>query len=218
MPTEKYVKPEGEAIQRAIEFTCAGIAGAEAYSFLSVNKNNVPEGVIWLREERENPISVIYNNGDMTVIKENGKSPYPGRVIMKYNGTSPSVSMPAAPLSLADTLDVYRMLGGGKLSPANEKRYVYRARLMRDGFSRGFGIKKEGLLASFAFVAAENTDSCLIGDVFTLPEYRGRGYAKTCVLTAVQSCLNKTKSAYILCDREMTDFYRRMGFAVSDAE
>ncbi|MCH5198637.1 MAG: GNAT family N-acetyltransferase [Oscillospiraceae bacterium] len=213
MQTERFFKPEGKSLQNALEFTRSGTSGAEIYSFLSLNKNNLPEGVIWCSEKEGKTSCVIYKNGDMTVTKAENANPYPGLHIMKFSSFSPEGYDETLPLTHRDALRAYEIMNGGKkLSPANEERYVYRARLMRDGFSYGFGIKKENELVSFAFITASNEDSCIIGDVFTVPEHRNLGYAKSCTLSAAKKCLEMNKSAYILCKEEMKEFYRKMGF------
>lgn len=215
MQIERFFKPEGKSLENALEFTKNGIDGAEIYSFLSVNKAGIPEGVLFCSEENGKTAAVIYNNGDITLTKAANKAPYPGLLLMKYSADSPEGFAEVVPLTRSDALEAYLVLSGSKkISPANEERFVYRARLMRDGFSFGFGIKKENELVSFAFIAAMNDDSCLLGDVYTAPEHRNKGYAKKCILGAVKKCLEMSKQAYILCEKEMAEFYRKIGFDI----
>ena len=71
-------------------------------------------------------------------------------------------------------------------------------------------------VVSTAITVAETEDSALLGQVATHPDYRGLGYAKTCIKSLISRC--KDKSLYIL---PVTDFayllYTKIGF-VPDGE
>lgn len=66
-------------------------------------------------------------------------------------------------------------------------------------------------VVSTAMTVAETDTSALLGQVATHHEYRGRGYAKTCINSLISRC--KGKSLYIL---PMTEYarslYSKMGF------
>ena len=104
---------------------------------------------------------------------------------------------------------------GGAFTPDHEARYVYRARAMRAGLAEGFAVFEGETPVSCAFITAQNLDSCLLGDVFTAPERRGRGYASAAVCAAARAALGKGKTPYILCEERMKGFYERLGFSVS---
>ena len=67
------------------------------------------------------------------------------------------------------------------------------------------------LVVSTAMTVAETEEVALLGQVATHPDFRGRGYAKTCINSLVSRC--KDKELYIL---PMTDYarslYEKMGF------
>ncbi|MBQ7637301.1 MAG: GNAT family N-acetyltransferase [Clostridia bacterium] len=214
MPTDVFIRPEGGTLERALGFSSYGIGGAEIFTFLSVNKRRVPEGVLWCGEKNGRTQCVIYNNGDLTVTLREGADPYPGLVLMRFVGKIPECRADA--LCTRDALEAYRLLGGGVLSPANEERYVYRARTMRDGFSFGFGVKEENSLVSFAFITAKNLDSCLIGDVFTVQEFRNIGFASRCVLSAAGKSLEMNCEPFVLCEEKNKSFYKKLGFEETD--
>ena len=152
--------------------------------------------------------SVVYNNGDRTIETTAGVNPYPGLRLMRFAGPPPLPDARICTLTLADTLAAYRILSGGKRSPDDEIRYVYRARAMREGLAEGFGIKENGTLVSFAFIVAQNEDSALLGDVYTRPEYRGKGYASAAVLACAAAART---DAYVLCAEENGGFYEGLG-------
>ena len=212
METATFKTPAGEQIKKALAFCEKGIAGAEMYTFLRLNEPNLPEGRFFCAENNAGEIvSAVFMNGDITVTKQAGQPPCPGLCLMVYAGAVPD-AVPAAPLTLADTLAFYKAQENGVLTAANETRYVYRARAMRDGFAAGFGTKENGRCVGFAYITAANTDSGLIGDVFTLPEARGRGFAKQNVLACVRWCADRGKRAYLLCEPRMAPFYAGFGF------
>lgn len=66
-------------------------------------------------------------------------------------------------------------------------------------------------VVSTAMTVAETESAALLGQVATSSDYRGRGYAKTCINSLISRC--KAKDLYIL---PMTDYarslYEKMGF------
>lgn len=71
-------------------------------------------------------------------------------------------------------------------------------------------------VVSTAMTVAETDTAALLGQVATHSDYRGRGYAKTCINSLISRC--KGKSLYIL---PMTDYarslYEKMGFVPDGA-
>ena len=66
-------------------------------------------------------------------------------------------------------------------------------------------------VVSTAMTVAETDDAALIGQVATDSQYRGRGYAKTCINSLVYRC--KDKEHYILPMTEIArSLYEKMGF------
>lgn len=215
MLTEKYVYPAKSLRDKLLTFTSRGISGAEIYTFVSVNYHSLPEGRIFCAaDETGNVKSALYNNGDRNVICEAGKSPYEGLYLLRFSGKCPEKNEGVLPLTLADARGIYNVIDGKeKLSVSDEERYVYKARCMRDGFSFGFGVKENGKLLSFAFIIAKNEDTCLLGDVFTVPHRRNEGLAKICINACIRKALEEKKTPYTLCEEKNLDFYHRLQFA-----
>ena len=214
MQTLNYKTPAGEEhLKKALDFCENGIAGAEMYTFLRLEGKNIPEGRFFCAEnEQGETVSAVFLNGDLTVTKQEGVSPYPGLCVMAYRGAPPPEDPALTPAGLRETLAFYRAQGEGTLTAANEARYVYRARALRDGLALGFCVKEDGAPVSFAYITAQNKNAALIGDVFTLPPYRGRGYARRNVLACAREAVLSGKKAYIVCKEETAGFYLRMGF------
>lgn len=195
-----------------LAFLSRGIAGAEAYTFLRLNREKLPEGCFWCAFEGGAVHSVVYNNGDRTVTVAPGVDPYPGLTLMRLTGPLPVPDARAVPLTNADVPEAYRAMSGSEiLSPDDESRCADRMRAMRDGLASGFGVKEKGRLVSFAFITARNETSALLGDVYTLPSYRGRGYAAACALACAAAA---NREVYLLCEKPLTGFYEKLGFAV----
>ncbi len=211
MPDLVYRPPAPEETDAVLAFLSRGIAGAEAYTFLRLNREKLPAGCFWCAFEHGAVHSVVYNNGDRTVTVAPGADPYPGLVLMRFAGSVPLPDGRAVPLTNADVPEVYRAVSEREsLSPDDENRCVDRMRAMRDGLAAGFGVKENGRLLSFAFITACNETSALLGDVYTRPAYRGWGYAAACVLACVAAA---NRDVYLICEEPLTGFYEKLGFA-----
>ena len=206
-----FKTPAGDDIDRMLAFCARGIAGAEAYTFLTLERKDVPPGRLFFAAENGRIFSVVFNNGDRNVTTQAGVFPYPGLCLLRYAGGN-APALPVLPAGLPETAAFYRQMGGGRLTPDNETRYVYRARALRDGLAKGFCVKTDGAPVSFAYIVAGNMDSCLLGDVFTVPEMRGRGYGTAAVLAAANAALQNGQTPYALCEPGTAGFYGRMGF------
>ncbi len=211
MPDLLYRMPAPAETDAVLAFLSRGIAGAEAYTFLRLNREKLPEGCFWCAFEKGAVHSVVYNNGDRTVTVAPWADPYPGLTLMRHTGPMPAPDARTVPLTNADAPEVYRAMSGSEvLLPDDESRCADRMRAMRDGLASGFGVKEKGRLVSFAFITARNETSALLGDVFTRPACRGRGYAAACVRACVAAA---NRDVYLLCEAEMTGFYGKLGFA-----
>ncbi len=218
MPTGLLFKtPRGADADKALAFCSRGLAGAEMYTFLKLNGASLPEGCFWCAESGGEVTAAVFNNGDRTINDRPGEDPYPDACVGVYAAAPPETIGPLE-LTRRDLFDAYLHLnGGGTISNANAERYVYRARAMREGLAAGWGIKKDGKLISFAFISAQNEDHALLADVFTAPEWRGRGYASRCVLAAVRAALSAGKTPFLLCAPRMKRFYTRLGFVFDES-
>ena len=207
--------PHGDGIGRALAFCENGISGAEAYVFLRLEGARLPEGRLFCAEDETGALKrVLFFNGDRAVTAEAGAPPYPDVPLLRYRGPLPEADAGVCVLTNRDTLTFYTLQSPNGLTPGNEARYVYRARAMRDALAAGFGVKINGAPAAFAFIVAQNKNSALIGDVFTLPEHRGRGCAKRTVSAAVRAALLSGRTPYVICEEKMTGFYKNLGFTL----
>ena len=214
MEAPVFKTPAGENVKKALAFCAEGAAGVEAYTFLRLNEKALPPGRFFCAENAAGEVfSAVFYNGDMPVKKEAGVPPYGDLCVMEYRAAPPPETA-ALPLTLADTLAAYAALGGGFLTPENELRYVYRARALREGLACGFGIKENGALAAFAYITAQNVTCAMLGDVYTLPAFRGRGYAHKTAAACVRAALAAGKRPVLVCAPEMRGFYKKMGFEV----
>ncbi len=67
--------------------------------------------------------------------------------------------------------------------------------------------------AATAAITAIGPSSGIIGSVACLPEFRGSGYAKDCVLACLKVLRQKKKTAFVLSASEQVDpYYQKMGF------
>ena len=220
MQTLSYKTPAGEeALKKALAFCANGVSGAEMYTFLRLEGKNIPEGRFFCAEnDNGETVSAVFNTGDVTVTKEPDTPPYKGLLVMEYTGALPQDDPAILPAGLPETLAFYKAQGEGASSPANEARYVYRARALRDGLALGFCVKENGEPVSFAYITAQNEDTALLGDVFTVPSARGRGCARRCVRACVRAALRNNKTPYVLCEKHMEGFYREIGFSAKNNE
>lgn len=77
-------------------------------------------------------------------------------------------------------------------------------------------IKDDNRIVSTAMTVAETDAHALIGQVATHPDFRGRGYAKTCINSIISRC--KAKKLYILPVTETAHYvYTSMGFVPDGA-
>ena len=215
--TPEFVFPAGETAEKLKAFCESGIAGAEIYTLLCVSGGSLPEGRLFAGEENGKTVSALYRGPDYTVIKEAGKPPVEGLALLRFAGNkSRRFAVPAEPMAFSDLYAAALLYAGGSLSYADERRYVYKARCFRDGFYRGACVKVDGKIVCTAAVVAENRDTCLIGDVFTKEDCRGRGYASACVLFCVYDAEKRGKAPYVLCEEKNVPFYGALGFIKTD--
>ncbi len=82
-------------------------------------------------------------------------------------------------------------------------------------YSQGVFIKDKGKIISTALATAICGDNGIISGVFTLPEYRNKGYASKCVNALLCELKSKNISNTLLwCEKERVRFYNNLGFTV----
>ena len=88
--------------------------------------------------------------------------------------------------------------------------------LVRKGRVYG-SFTEEGELASLAFVQDETMNAVLIGGVYTKSEFRGQGYAKSCLSKMINRLLLKYRIVGLtvrVSNRPAINLYRSLGFNV----
>jgi GNAT superfamily N-acetyltransferase len=212
-----FFTPKGEEIERLLRFCARGIAGAELYTLLQMDGDGFPEGRVFCAEENGETVAAVYRGPDYTVTKAPGVYPVEELRLLRFKSARPCRPVFLMKTGLRELRAFTSLLADGKPGYEDGARYVYKARLLRDGFYRGYCVYENGALVSAAATVAENEDSALLGDVFTRPDYRGKGYASACVTFACADALSRGKTPWALCENETVPFYKKLGFEETDA-
>ena len=212
METPEYRLPAGETADRLLRETARGIAGAELFTLLSVRRGHLPEGRLFAAETRDGRLSVLYRAPDYTLRLADGVFPYAGLRLLKLTGDRLPRPDGVTPMKLQDLLEAAALLAGGKMTAADEDRYVYKAKCLLDGFYAGFCVREEDGIVGMAAIAAQNEDTALLGDVFTRPDRRGRGLAARCIAAVARCAAQKHKDLWALCEEKNVPFYEKLGF------
>ncbi len=212
-----FFTPKGEEIERLLRFCARGIAGAELYTLLQMDGDGFPEGRVFCAEENGETVAAVYRGPDYTVTKAPGVYPVEELRLLRFKSARPCRPVFLMKTGLRELRAFTSLLADGKPGYEDGARYVYKARLLRDGFYRGYCVYENGALVSAAATVAENEDSALLGDVFTRPDYRGKGYASACVASVCATALTRRKTAWALCENETVPFYKKPGFGETDA-
>ena len=98
------------------------------------------------------------------------------------------------------------------LNDRAERRYVFRARAVNAGLAETFALYEDGRLAATASLCAKNERYALLGDVFTVYQYRYQGYATKLVNACVAKAQQQHLTPILYCHKDLRKFYRRIGF------
>jgi len=90
-----------------------------------------------------------------------------------------------------------------------EPWYLDMSHRVRHNISRLYGFCGSALAVQYAI-----NGEALISQVATLPEQRGKGLASRLISSVCGEL--RDFSVYVICDDELTDFYRKNGFAFND--
>ena len=138
---------------------------------------------------------------------------------MVYAGKAVPFPEGVEPLRGAALLDMYRAVKEtDTLNDRTERRYVFRARAVNAGLAEVFALYKDGNLAATACLFAKNERYALIGDVFTVYQYRYQGYATRLVNACVAKAQSQNLTPILYCHKSMKTFYSKMGFRVFQKE
>jgi hypothetical protein len=109
--------------------------------------------------------------------------------------------------------DAFKLFTGGKMTRGDEIRYTFRVRCSNREEAAVYGIyDSENNLLSTASAIAVNGKYALIGDIFTRPDARGQHLATSLCQHCCREILKKDKTPFLLCNKSMTEFYKRTEF------
>lgn len=75
--------------------------------------------------------------------------------------------------------------------------------------------RENNKVVSCALTTTETSDAAMIGAVFTIPQYRNRGYARDCMINLCTNLLGKNKKPYLFYNQDNTllgSMYQSLGF------
>lgn len=239
MPDTCFCVPEKNSIEYLLEKTKSGILNAEIYTALHSDSNLFNFRIAKAEGEI---LGLIYNNGDNFLFSafrdlffEEAKDffDFSGNNVFSSNENLKRLNLPesniyilkgkkelceneARLLSGREIQDMYKAISGNKgLSADEEVRYVRYMKAINASLSAVFGVEENGKLVSFAAVCASNSDTALIGDVFTLPEHRKKGFGAQCVRACIHFASKQNKTPFVFCEEKNIKFYEKLNFEVS---
>ena len=137
-------------------------------------------------------------------------------VVMEKRGATASVPAPAVRQAEGEKLRaLFAMMGmgWGILSrQMQELNYIYQQRCANRGLAAAFGAYENGAPVSCAMICAENERFALIGNVFTRPEFRGRGYASAVLAACEAFAAEQGRTPVLYCKKQTAAFYRGRGY------
>ena len=132
---------------------------------------------------------------------------------MVYTGGALPFPEGAETLRGSALLDMYRTVQETPtLNDRAERRYVFRARAVNAGLAETFALYEDRQLAATASICAKNERYALLGDVFTVYQYRYQGCATKLVNACVARALSQNLTPILYCHKDLRKFYKRMGF------
>lgn len=211
----KAQKEEKEKIGSLISDT---IEGAVAFSSLLISSDGIADSFLLGEDENGDIKSIVFDTGDEYFLVCGEEFPELlircEKTVMIYKGEA-SVKGDALLLEGKELLELYRLLSGKeRLSFDDERRYVLRLRAVNQGFAAVFGIRDKVRLVASASISSMNEKYALIADVFTAEDYRCRGLARRCLMSAVEYALKKGVVPMLLCDEKMCPYYEKAGFEI----
>ncbi len=192
--------------------------GAVAFSELIMSTDDISDRFLAGEDDNGNIRSIIFDTGNEYFLVYGDEFPEllarSEKSVMMYRKNACEEGN-AQLLRGKEILELYKLLSEkGSLSFDDERRYVIRLRCVNSGYAAVFGIKKDGRLVSSASVSSMNEKYALIADVFTEKEYRSKGLAYDCLMTATDFALKNGKIPFLLCDEKMYPYYEKAGFEI----
>lgn len=231
--------PEENSIKYLLQQTESGILNAEIYTALNSDSNLFN---FRIAKKDSEILGVIYNNGDNFLFSAFDEAFYDdakdffafsGNNVFSSDENLRKLNLPesgiyilkgkkelchskATLLSGREIQDMYKAISGNNsLSADEEVRYVRYMKAINASLAAVFGMQEDGKYVSFAAVSASNKTDALIGDVFTLPEYRNKGYAAQCIRACISFAVKNNKTPFVFCEEKNKNFYEKLNFEVN---
>lgn len=223
-----------EDVPGLLAFCADRPCGAEIYTSLQLCGADTAVGNVWTGTDDAGRLRLaIYDNGSYaTYLTERRcyvaplpkdaegfdlfKKPPRRRRLCQMVYAGKAVPFPDGTQTLRGTaiMDMYKAVKETTtLNEKAERRYVFRARAVNAGLSEVFALYENGKLAATACLFAKNERYALIGDVFTVYQYRYQGYATKLVNACVAKAQQQRLTPILYCHKDLRKFYKRMGFA-----
>ncbi len=199
-----------------LKLTEATLIGTEAFTLCRLYEKIPEEAFFCGRTENGEIRCVIFNNGDEYTKIYGEEFPvlfrYSDKCIFTY-GKDSVISEPVKELSGRELIEFYKLISQkNTLCYDDEKRYVARLRAVNRGFAKVFAVYEKEKMISVSAISAQNKEYCLIADVFTHPDFRGKGYAQKCINACIAYALSVNKTPFLFCEEGMRSYYEKLGF------
>lgn len=214
----KFRKAAKEDIEKISSLISDTARGAVAFSVLYASSDDASDFFFLGEDESAVIKSIVFDTGDEYFLLYGEEFPEIfarcEKTVMIYNKNT-AESGDAQMLQGREILALYKLLSGkSTLSFDDERRYVLRLRAVNVGLAAVFGIREGERLVSSASISSMNEKYAVISDVFTDENYRSRGLARRCLMSAAEYSLKKGRIPILLCDEKMCPYYEKAGFVI----
>ena len=228
-----YALAREEDLDRILDFCRDRLFGTEIWSSVKLCGADTDIGSLWTGTDRRGRLqTVVYDNGAYLtrLTKRGGCAAKPPKDdpgfdlfappqrknrlrLMVYRGKKLPFPDGAEELRGTALLDMYKAVKETEtLNDKAQRRYVFRARAVNAGLSEVFALCEDGQIAATAGINAKNERYALIGDVFTVYQYRYQGYATRLTKACVARAQKQGLTPVLYCEKNMRKFYRKLGF------
>ena len=226
-----YTRLRPEDVPALRSRSAGHVLGTEIFTSLALDPDETNERLWVARDNGGAPVAAVYDYPSHTVWLSPGRAcvgrhaANPAGVfapprrkdryaVMEKRGAPAGAVPPSVRRAEGETLRaLFAMLGGGMLSRrSQELHYVYMRRCLNRGLAAAFCVYLNGEPVSCAMIGAENERFALIGNVYTLPSHRGRGYASAALAACEAFAAEQGKTPVLYCEKKTAAFYRGRGY------